>query len=60
MPLSFDCLLQKRALILTGRKENKEQYTIWERSNLLMLYKVMVLSKEDLPHIALWNGVCTK
>jgi hypothetical protein len=41
---------------LPGWLKNKEQYTIWERSNLWMLYQAMAISKEDLTLIALWNG----
>ncbi|MCP4338708.1 MAG: hypothetical protein GY799_07405 [Desulfobulbaceae bacterium] len=41
---------------LPGWLKNKEHYTIWERSNLWMLYQALTISKEDLTLIALWNG----
>lgn len=41
---------------LAGSLRDKDQYSIWERSNLWMLGKAMATSKNDFTLIALWNG----
>ena len=34
----------------------KTGYSIWQRSNLWMLYNAFKISQEDVVRIALWNG----
>jgi tetratricopeptide (TPR) repeat protein len=34
----------------------KKDYSIWQRSNLWMLYSALAISKDHLTLIALWNG----
>ena len=52
----------KKTLIFAESKalpkwlRTKTDYSIWQRSNLWMLYNALTLSQEDVALIALWNG----